>query len=184
MTGPIRGFMTIVGLAALACALTACDGSVGGNPTPVSPSGSAPSSSPTSQTDTPLAGMSPCKTLDQTLAGQGYPPASPSIADQDTACDTQKSGQDHLSLGLQDGQSYDTSIPNPAKATTGNVRDRRAILEPEPTQQAGSCAVSIDVKPTSRATVFAALTSGNTDDACLRARLVAEAVEQLLPKNT
>ncbi|MEV4598676.1 hypothetical protein AB0K15_14835 [Amycolatopsis sp. NPDC049253] len=184
MTGPIRGFATIVGLAGLACALTACGSSVGGNPTAVSPSRSAPSSSPSSQTDTPLAGMSPCKTLDQALAGQGYPHASPSIADQKTACDTQKFRQAHLSLGLQDGQSYDTSIPNPANATTGNVRARRAILEPEPTQQAGSCAVSIEAKPKSRATVFAALTSGNTDDACLRARLVAEGVERLLPKNT
>ncbi|MEW2503576.1 DUF3558 family protein [Amycolatopsis sp. NPDC047767] len=184
MTGPIRGFVTFVGLAALACALTACDGSVGGNPTPVSPSGSASSSAPSTPSDTPLAGMSPCKTLDQAVAGQGYSPSTPSIADQEHACDADKPGQDYLGLVLQDGQSYDANLPNPSKAQTGHVRARRAILELEPTGQEGLCAVSIEVKPKSRALVSASLAPGTTDAACTRARAVAEAVELLLPKNT
>ncbi|QYN23374.1 hypothetical protein [Amycolatopsis sp. DSM 110486] len=183
MTGPIRGFVTFVGLATLACALTACDGPVGGNPTPVSPSGSASSSAPSTQSDTPLAGMSPCKTLDQALAGQGYPASTPSIADPEHGCSTDKT-QDNLGLVLQDGQSYDTNLSNPSMAQPGHVRTRRAILELEPTRQAGLCAVRIEVKPNSRALVSAALTSGNTDEACTRARNVAEAVELLLPKNT
>ncbi|MEW2503579.1 hypothetical protein AB0878_24215 [Amycolatopsis sp. NPDC047767] len=183
MTGPIRGFMTIVGLAALACALTACDSSVGGNPTPASPSRSAPSSSPSSQTDTLLAGMSPCKTLDQALAGQGYPASTPSIADPEHACGTDNT-QDNLGLVLQDEQSYDANLSNPSMAQPGSVGTRRAILELEPTRQAGLCAVRIEVKPNSRALVSAALTSGNTDEACTRARAVAEAVELLLPKTS
>ncbi|MEW2503577.1 DUF3558 family protein [Amycolatopsis sp. NPDC047767] len=184
MTGPIRGFMTIVGLAALTCALTACDSSLGGNPTPASPSGSAPSSAPTSQTDTPLAGTSPCKTLDQALAGQGFPPATPSTADLEHACDTQKEGAGVFSLGLQDGEAYDTSIANPAKATPGSVRARRAILEREPTQQTGVCAVSVEVKPKSRATIAVSFAQGTTDEACTEARTLASAVELLLPRNS
>ncbi|MET7995168.1 hypothetical protein ABZU76_30150 [Amycolatopsis sp. NPDC005232] len=181
MTGPIRGFVTFV---ALTCALTACDGSVGGNPTPVSPSGSTPTSAPSSQSDTPLAGMSPCKTLDQALAGQGYSPSTPSIADPEHACDADKPGQDNLGLVLQDGQSYDANLSNPSKDQTGHVRARRAILELEPTGQEGLCAVRIEVKPKSRALVSASLAPGTTDAACTRARAVAEAVELLLPKTS
>ncbi|MET7995166.1 hypothetical protein ABZU76_30140 [Amycolatopsis sp. NPDC005232] len=184
MTGPIRGFVTFVGLAALACALTACDGSVGGNPAPAGPAASASSSAPTSQSDTPLAGMSSCKTLDQALTGQGFPPSTPSIADPEHACDTQKEGFGVFSLGLQDGEAYDTSIANPAKASAGSVRARRAILEREPTQQTGVCAVSIEVKPESRATIAVSSSRGTTDEACTKARTLASAVELLLPKNT
>ncbi|WP_432848145.1 hypothetical protein ACQPXB_45270 [Amycolatopsis sp. CA-161197] len=182
MTGPIRGFVTFVGLAALACALTACDGSVEGSPTPASTSGSAPTSTSAAQSDTPLAGLSACKLLDQALAGQGYPPATQSVADPEHACGTQK--QDDIGLDLQDGQSYDANLSNPSKAQTGNVRDRRAILELEPTGQTGICAVRIEVKPKSRALVSASLAPGTTDAACTRAEDVAEAIELLLPKNT
>ncbi|HWD02350.1 MAG TPA: hypothetical protein VG674_07850 [Amycolatopsis sp.] len=183
MTGPIRSLAAFVGLAALACALTACDGSsVGGTPAPATSSSSAPSSS-AGQSNTPLAGLSPCKTLDQALAGQGYPAATPDIADPEHVCDAQKPGQDdYLGLGLQDGQRYDTSISNPEKTQKGNVRDRRAILEPEPNHGSGICAVSIEVKPESRAIVSASLASGTTDQACTAAENLAAAVELLLPK--
>lgn len=128
--------------------------------------------------------MSPCKTLDQALAGQGFPLSTPSTADLEHACDTQKAGVGVFSLGLQDGQAYDTSVADPAKASPGSVRDRRAILEREPTQQTGVCAVSIEVKPKSRATIAVSSSRGTTDEACTKARALASAVELLLPKAT
>ncbi|QYN23373.1 hypothetical protein [Amycolatopsis sp. DSM 110486] len=131
-----------------------------------------------------MAGLSTCKTLDQAVAGQGFSAAQASIADPEHACDTQQEGAGVFSLGLQDGEAYDTSIANPAKATSGSVRARRAILEREPTQQTGVCAVSIEVKPKSRATIAVSFSRGTTDEACTKARTLASAVELLLPKNS
>lgn len=182
MTGPIRGFVTFVGLAALACALTACDGSVGGSPTPASTSGSASTSSSAVQSDTPLAARSACKLHDQALAGQDYPPATQSVADPEHACGTQK--QDDIGLDLQDGQSYDQGLSNTAQATRGKVRQRAAIFEPNINGGSGGCAVNIEVKPKSRAIVVATLSTGSTDDARLKARAVAEAIDALLPKTS
>ncbi|MEV8611188.1 hypothetical protein AB0383_25255 [Amycolatopsis sp. NPDC051373] len=122
--------------------------------------------------------------MDQALAAQGFPASAPSSADLEHACDTTKPGAGTFGLDLQDGQSYDTNFANPASTQTGHVRDRLAVLQLETNHQAGTCAVSIEVKPKSRAIVFGALTSTDTDQACIQTRKVAEAVELLLPKNT
>ncbi|MFI5608425.1 hypothetical protein [Amycolatopsis sp. NPDC051903] len=182
MTGPIRGFVTFVGLAALACALTACDGpSVGGTPAPATPSASAPSSS-AAQSNTPLAGMSPCTTLDQALAGQGYPPAKPESADIEHSCGTDRPDGHGVSLQLQDGMTIDQDLTDPSVAKTGSINGRKAILERGLLHATGGCAVRMEVKPHSRAIVVGTLANGSTDEACDYADSVAKAVEVLLPK--
>ncbi|MEV4598675.1 hypothetical protein AB0K15_14830 [Amycolatopsis sp. NPDC049253] len=110
--------------------------------------------------------------------------SAPSSADLEHACDTTKPSSGTFGVDLQDDQSYDTTLANPASTQTGNVRERQAVLQLETNHQAGTCAVSIEVKPWSRAIVFGALTSTDTDEACIETRKVAEAVELLLPRGT
>jgi hypothetical protein len=182
--GPIRSIATLVGLAALVCALTACSGSsVGGTPAPATSPATAPSNS-AAQSDTPLAGLSPCKTLDQALAGQGFPPATPDIADPEHACGSDKPGYGSVGLGLQDGVVYNTQLGDPDKIQGGTVRNRRALLEIGTNHTSGGCAVDMEVKPHSRASVDVHLSSGSLDQACTDARKLAEEVELLLPTST
>ncbi|WP_432848140.1 hypothetical protein ACQPXB_45255 [Amycolatopsis sp. CA-161197] len=182
VVGRTRRLYQLAGLAALTLILTACDSSVGGNPSPEPSVGSSGATAPLS--NTPLAGMSSCKTLDQAIAGQGFPASKPSIADLEHACDALKAGYGDIGLNLQDGQSYDSDLINPISTKTGNVGHRRAILELQTNHQSGACAVSIEIKPKSRAIVLAVLSSAGPDEACAEARKVAEAVEPLLPANT
>ncbi|HWD02349.1 MAG TPA: hypothetical protein VG674_07845 [Amycolatopsis sp.] len=165
--GPIRSIATLVGLA---CTLTACGGSaVGGTPAPASP---APSSS-AAQSATPLAGLSPCATLDKAIAGQGFPPATPSVADPEHACGTKKAGYGSIGVNLQDGQSYNTNFGDPDQIQEGTIRKRRAILEMATDHTSGSCAVSMEVRPHSRAMVFVGLSAGTTDQACTDTKTLA-----------
>jgi hypothetical protein len=181
VTGPIRPIAALAGVAALVCALTACSGSpVAGTPAPAT---SAPSSS-AAQSSTPLAGLSPCATLDKATAGQGFPPATPTLADPEHACSTQKAGYGTIGLNLQDGQSYNTNLGGESnEVRDGTVRNRRAVLSVGFLHTAGSCDVSMEVKPHSRAITSAALTT-TTDQACTEARKLAEAVDLLLPAST
>ncbi|MEV0070092.1 hypothetical protein [Amycolatopsis sp. NPDC050768] len=183
MTGPTRGLFTLACLATLTLSLTACDGSVEGNPSPTTSAGQGSSSATPPLSDTPLAGMSSCKTLDQAVAGQGFPASTPTLADPEHACESLKAGYGTVGLDLQDGQSYDTSFSNTDQLVSGNVRKRRAFLEPGINHGTGGCGVSMEVKPKSRALVVLTLSSGSTDQSCIGARKVAEAVDLMLPSN-
>lgn len=128
--------------------------------------------------------MSSCKTLDQAIAGQGFAASTPTLADPEHACEAKMASSGEVGLNLQDGQSYDADLVNPVSTQTGNVGHRRAILELQTNHQPDACAVSIEIKPKSRAIVVAIFPGVGTDTACAKARSVAEAVEPLLPANT
>ncbi|MET7995167.1 hypothetical protein ABZU76_30145 [Amycolatopsis sp. NPDC005232] len=181
MTGPIRGFVTFVVLAALACALTACDGSVGATPNPA-PSQSASPSTSAGQTDTPLAGISACTTLDKALGGKGFPPGQPSAAAPQHGCLSTKPQFGSAGLDLQDSRNYKAAVYDPSKTSTGQVGNRDAVLERD-LQGAEGWAVYIEVRPNSRATLTMAMYRSTTDDACKQVRALAEAVDPLLPSN-
>ena len=132
--------------------------------------------------------MSPCKTLNQALAGLAFPTATPSIANEKQACSSQKidsaTGKGvNVGLALQDGQRFDENITNPSKTSTGSVNKRVATEEREPQGSPGQCEIHIEVKPSSRAIVLISAGS-DTDNACKIAEDYAAKVEPLLPKNT
>ena len=173
----------IPAIAATVFALSACTSQVGGQATP-SATGSSTAASPT---DT-FASLSPCKILDQALAGQGFPAATPTVADAKESCRSSKTtvgstpGMD-VGVSLQPGRNYQDNVTNPSQASTGTVHDRPAIEEREPQHSPGQCAVRLDVKPNSRALVLVS-SSADTDTACKAVEGLAEKVEPLLPKNS
>lgn len=127
--------------------------------------------------------MSPCKTLDKAVAGQGFLPSAPDTADPEHACTTTKPQAGSAGLVLQDGQTIEQAITDPSATKTGTVHARRAILERGLLGATGGCAVRMEVKPKSRAIVSGTLSTGTTDQACDFARQAAESVESLLPKD-
>jgi hypothetical protein len=183
VTGSIRSLSAIISVVVLAYALTACSDKLGGQPAPTSTSAN-PSSAPSAASDTPLAGLSPCATLDKALTGQGFPPATPTAADPEHSCTADKPQFGTAGLLLQDGRAINDNLTNPSKTQTGTVHSRTAILEPEPLGVGGDCAVIMEVKPKSRAMVNGNLSTGTSDQACEFARRTAEAVEPLLPANS
>ncbi|MEU4251203.1 DUF3558 family protein [Amycolatopsis sp. NPDC026612] len=172
-------------MATLALVLSACDSKVGGTPQ----AAGTPSSSPTSTTatggssDNPFAGMDPCKLLDQVLAGQGYPAAKRSDADAAHNCDTKKTDYGVIGLALQPGQTINEITTAPGKAVTGDVNGRPAVQERDALGGTGSCDVSMEAKPKSRATVLVTLQTAGTAEACGVANDVSSKVERLLPAN-
>ncbi|MEC3978581.1 DUF3558 family protein [Amycolatopsis sp. H20-H5] len=167
-------------LAALALTLTACSSAVGGSATPAT-TPPPTSASPTSPTD-PFLNSNPCTILDQALAGEGYPTAVPSSADPKHACSFNKPTYGTVGLLLQAGQTIDEGIPDPSKARTGHVKDRRAIQVRENVGAKGDCMNKIEVKPNSRAIVVVTLVSRDTDEACTYANQASAKIEMFLPK--
>ncbi|MEC3975075.1 DUF3558 family protein [Amycolatopsis sp. H20-H5] len=142
------------------------------------------SASPTSDPSNPFASMDPCKLLDQVLAGQGYEPATPDIADPKRSCGTKKGAiQGQLGLALQAGQKIDDNIANPAKAAPAKINGRRSVQEKEPLGDHGDCTIGMEVQSNSRALVLFNSSSKTTDEACAAAQDLALKVEPLLPKN-
>ncbi|MEU4517637.1 DUF3558 family protein [Amycolatopsis sp. NPDC024027] len=176
---------TVLALATLALALSACDSKVGGTPQAAGTSSSnAPTTKPSGGGgDNPFAGMDPCKLLDQVLAGQGYAAAKRSDADAAHNCDTKKTDYGVIGLALQPGQSINDIVTAPGKAVTGDVNGRPAVQERDALGGTGSCDVSMEVKPKSRATVLVTLQTAGTDEACQVANDVSTKVEPLLPAN-
>ncbi|MEQ0565802.1 DUF3558 family protein [Amycolatopsis sp. NEAU-NG30] len=179
-------------LAAVACAtlvLTACTSQVGGQASPSSTGGVGTSTSATRPADPndPFAGLNSCSVLDQVLAGQGFPKATPTIASAKVTCATTKprAGDVHpvdVALSLQPGRGYKENVGNPSQASEGNVNGRPAVEEREPQQSAGQCGIWMEVKPSSRALVL--VTSGSdTANACQLVEGFAEKIEPLLPKS-
>ncbi|WP_103336454.1 DUF3558 family protein [Amycolatopsis sp. CA-126428] len=178
---------TVLALATLALALSACDSKVGGTPQAAgTSSSSAPTTKPSGATgDNPFGDMKPCTTLDQALNGQGYPASVPTTADAARSCTTEKkTGDDSIrvSLSLHAGQTINENIADPSKASTGTVNDRPAVQEREPIGAKGQCSVGMEVKPKSRALVAVTLGVGTTDQACTDVNDISTKVEPLLPK--
>ncbi|MDX3195861.1 DUF3558 family protein [Streptomyces sp. MN03-5084-2B] len=171
---------------ALAAGLTGCTSEVGGQATP---SSQAAGTTPpvTGDPDNPFAALSPCTILDQVLAGQGFPPATPTLADSKHGCGTEKpssvaeQGLD-VALILQPGGDYKNNVNNPGQASEGKVNGRPAIEEQEPQHSPGQCSIRFQVKQNSRALLV--LSSAlDTASACKQVEGIAAKVEPLLPKN-
>ncbi|HWC55761.1 MAG TPA: DUF3558 family protein [Sphingomicrobium sp.] len=172
---------------ALALGLTACTSQVGGQANPSSVAAeSTTQSSDAPSADNPFAGLNQCTIVDQALAGEGFPPATPSIARSKETCGTQKLASENtpgivVGLSLQAGQNYKDTVGK-GQAAEGDVNGRPAIEEREPQNSSGQCGVWMEVKPNSRALVLVSA-STDTATACKTVEDVAAKIEPLLPKN-
>ncbi|WP_244210945.1 DUF3558 family protein [Amycolatopsis kentuckyensis] len=166
--------------------MAACTSQVGGQANPSSSAANSPAPS-TVASGSPFAGLNPCTMLDQALAGQDFPPATPTIARSKESCGTNKLASGNtpgvdVALSLQAGQSYRDNVGNPSQASEGKVNGRPAVEEREPEHSSGQCGVWLDVKPQSRALVLVS-SSSDTARACQLVGDIAAKVEPLLPKN-
>jgi hypothetical protein len=160
-------------------ALSGCGSEVAGTPrTVASFSGGTPTTLLRRAGADPFARLNPCQILDQALTGQGYSAAKRSDADAAHNCDAKKTDYGVIGLALQPGQT----IVDPRKAVTGDVNGRPAVQEREALGGTGSCDVSMEVAPNSRATVLVTLQTAGTDEACRLVNDVSTKVEPLLPK--
>ncbi|MFF1612183.1 DUF3558 family protein [Amycolatopsis sp. NPDC058278] len=186
MTRAVRLRATVLVLATLALALSACDSKVGGTPQAADTS-SSPSPTSTTATgspgDNPFGGLSPCTIIDQVMAGEGFPAAAPGTVDRERSCASNKPGDAAVGVALQDNTGYDQGIPDPSKASRGHVGPRNAIIERGSIGAEGQCSISIEVKPKSRALVSVS-GNGTTEQACDRVTGIAVKVEKLLPPST
>jgi uncharacterized protein DUF3558 len=184
-----RILSVLAAVAFTALAATACTSQVGGQASPSS-AVSGPDTSTASPTpddpNNPFASLNPCSLLDQALAGGGFPPAIPTVADAKESCVANKPRAGDVSpvdlaLSLQPGRGYKNNISNPSQASEGKVNDRAAVEVREPRQSPGQCGIWLDVKSTSRA--FVLVTSGSdTANACKLVEGFTEKIEPLLPK--
>ncbi|MFB9931200.1 hypothetical protein ACFORO_18415 [Amycolatopsis halotolerans] len=180
-------FAVFAGAALAFATVAGCDNSVSGAPQPKT----APSTSSSSAANAgnPFASLDQCKILDEILAGQGYSPATPSVADSQRSCQAQftSTAQDKffsitVGIALQNGQKYTDNIRDPKTSRSGKLGDRPFIEQPEPLGIAGGCQVGMSVGPNARALVIAA-SGTDTAGACKKAEQVAVAVDPKLPKN-
>jgi hypothetical protein len=132
--------------------------------------------------------MNQCQLVDKALAGQGFPPAAPTVADAKRTCGARKSiaaagGDTGLSvaISLQNGQKYLDSITKPDSARTGKLNGRPFVQQREPVSLHGGCQIALAVGDNAR--VLIVVTSGDdTAGACTEAQTVASAIEPELPK--
>jgi hypothetical protein len=181
-----RGITIVLATAALTAGLAGCTSEVGGQATPSSQA-TATTAPATADPGNPFAGLSPCTILDQVLAGQGFPPAAPTLADSKHGCGTEKPTSGNVqsvdvSLILQPGGNYKNNVNNPGQASEGKVNGRPAIEEQEPQHSSGQCSIRFQVKQDSRALLVLS-SSLDTASACNQVKDIAEKVEPLLPKN-
>jgi hypothetical protein len=130
--------------------------------------------------------MNPCTVLDQVLAGEGFPQATPTLARSKESCGANKPTSGNtpgvdVSLSLQAGQNYKDTVGK-GQAAEGNVNGRPAIEEREPQNSSGQCGVWMDVQPDSRALVLVS-SGSDTPTASKKVEEVAAKIEPLLPKN-
>jgi hypothetical protein len=162
----------------------ACDAGVSGGASPVSTPPAA-STNPSTSSANPFDGVNPCTILDQTLNGEGFPAATPTVADAQHSCRSQNVIPGNptavdVALSLQAGQRYDENVDNPTQAKPGHVQKRAAIEVPTPLGSDGQCEVHIEVKPSSRALLIIG-SGSDTANACKLAEKYADKVGPLLP---
>ncbi|MET9263128.1 DUF3558 family protein [Amycolatopsis sp. NPDC004079] len=178
-----RAKITLIALGALGIVAAGCSSPVSGTPQPDKPASSAA----TPKSGNPFAARNQCALLDQILTGQGFPKATPTVAQPERACASQKPsvgterGMD-VSLFLQEDRLYTDTVPHPETARRGDINGRPSIEEPEPQNSPGQCDITMAVEPHSRASLLVT-TSLDTKTACAAAEKYATAVEPLLPKN-
>ncbi|WP_134731460.1 DUF3558 family protein [Amycolatopsis nivea] len=166
----------------------ACGNPVNGAATPTA-STLAPASSPASSSDNPFASLNQCQLVDQILAGQGFPPATPSVADSKRSCRSEKTSDNaakdpaaEVGIALQNGQKYTDNIQNPNSAHEGNVDGRKLIEQRDLLGSPGGCQIGMEVGPNARALVIV-LIGDDTAAACKKAEDVATALDKRLPRS-
>ncbi|WP_406640685.1 DUF3558 family protein [Amycolatopsis sp. WGS_07] len=166
----------------------ACSNPVDGSATP-SASAPAPASSPASSSDNPFSSLNQCQLVDKILAGQGFPPAQPSVADSNRSCRTKKMSENaakdpaaEVGIALQNGQKYTENIQNPNSAHNGNIDGRKLIEQRDLLGSPGGCQIGMEVGPNARALVIV-LIGDDTAAACKKAEEVATALDKMLPRN-
>ncbi|MGV9363430.1 DUF3558 family protein [Amycolatopsis sp. NPDC003731] len=166
-------------------ALSACGSEVAGTPQAAGTSSSSASTTEPSggSGDNPFTRLHPCTIVDQVLADDGFPAATPGTVDRERSCASNKPGDANVGVALQDNAGYDQNIPAPSKASRGHVGPRNAIIEREGIGATGQCTISIEVKPNSRALVSLS-GHGTTQEACDRVTAIAIKVEKLLPPDS
>ncbi|WP_297546402.1 DUF3558 family protein [Amycolatopsis sp.] len=164
--------------------LASCTSTVNGQPNPES-SSSGPTTSASSNTGDPFAGLSTCVLVDQAVAGQGFPPSQPDpvIDPSRRQCGTKKPGFGNIGMELQAGQPYNTNLPANGTRTEGDISGRPSVQLQNTVSGEGGCDVVMEVKPNSRVIVLATLSTGTTAQACDFVGQVATKIERLLPKN-
>ena len=133
---------------------------------------------PSTSSANPFDGVNPCTTLDQILNGEGFPAATPTVADAQHSCRSQNVIPGNPTavdgaLSLQAGQRYDESADNPTQVRPGHVQKHAAIEVPTPLGSAGQCEVHIEVKPSSRALLIVG-SGSDTANACKLAEKYAD----------
>ncbi|WP_409462342.1 DUF3558 family protein [Amycolatopsis sp. GA6-003] len=177
-----RAKKTLALLGALGIVTAGCSSPVTGTPQPGQPSSAA--AAPTS--GNPFSARNQCALLDRILAGQGFPKATPTVAQPTRSCASQKpsSGTEkgiEVGLFLQEGKLYTDNIAHPETARRGDINGRPSIEEPEQLNSPGQCDITMAVEPHSRANL--GVTSDlTTAEACAQVEKYAVALEPLLPK--
>ena len=176
-----RARTTLPTVAAAAILLAGCNSSVGGTANPDPPSSSASRSTSAN----PFSSRNQCALLDQILTGKGFPKATPSVAQPQRSCTSQKPSAGtvrgmNVGLFLQEGRAYDDGVSNPGTARGGNVNKRPSIEQPEPLGTSGQCSITMAVAPQSRA-ILDVESESDTAGACQTAEDLATKLEPLLP---
>ncbi|WP_406640683.1 hypothetical protein [Amycolatopsis sp. WGS_07] len=140
---------------------------------------------PPASSGNPFSNRNQCALLDQILSGQGFPKATPSIAQGRKACAADKASgginATAVALGLQEGQRYTDGIGSPDKVRSGKINGRPFIEEPAPLGSSGQCSIFMSVESGSRAIII--VTGGNdTAASCSTAEDLAKKLDPLLPK--
>jgi hypothetical protein len=140
---------------------------------------------PSTSSANPFDGVNPRAALDQALNGEGFPAATPPVADAQHSCRSQKLIPGNptavdVALSLQAGQRYDENADNPTQVRPGHVQKRAAIEVPTPLGSAGQCEVHIEVKPSSRALLIVG-SGSDTANACKLPGKYADKIGPLLP---
>ncbi|WP_409466850.1 DUF3558 family protein [Amycolatopsis sp. GA6-003] len=168
--------------------VAACSTPVNGAATPTA-SAPASASGPASSSGNPFASLNQCQLVDQVLAGQGFPPAQPSVADSKRSCRSKKTFENaakdpaiEVGIALQNGQKYTENIQNPNTAHEGNIDGRKLIEQRDLLASPGGCQIGMEVGPNARALVVV-LIGNDTPAACKKAEDVATALDKLLPRN-
>lgn len=144
-------------------------------------------SPPGASAQAPFGGMKACDALARAAAtvGPGFRPGEPDTIggpDGCTANRPQNAGGGALGVNLHPSAQYN-NMPqvDPATMHQGNVNGRKALLVRGGNASPGSCTISMETGPSSRATVTAAV-GNDPEAACRMAEKAAEAVEAQLPK--
>lgn len=164
--------ITLAAAFAAAVAVTGCSSTTPGNP--------LPSTSTTSTASANVFGsLNACQVLDQLLAGQGFDPGA--NISRRNECDASKLDFGTYGIALDPGQGLSEYATDNPGAATKSINGRNA-LQAKPS--AALCEFALQVGQHARALATATMAkSTDNAQACPSAKLLAEKLEPLLPKD-